>query len=213
MLIRDIMSTNVVTIPSTTSIADAKRIMEAHRFRRLPVVDKGKLTGIVTTHGLDSVSPSKATSLTVWELTYLLNSTTVKEIMEKDVLTVSPDTTAEEALALAQSHRVGALIVVEDGHVVGITTTNDFFYKIINPLLGLGEKGSRIEIANFGNSKTLEDIITTVNKQGVEILALHIETLPGKSDRDLALHLNTENPDKLIAALKTKGYRVAVRKR
>ena len=68
MKVSDIMTTNVVTIPSNTSIADAKRLMAAHRFRRLPVVDRGKLVGIVTEHRLEQVSPSKATSLTVWEL-------------------------------------------------------------------------------------------------------------------------------------------------
>ena len=81
MNVRDIMTTNVVTIPSSTSIADAKRIMEAHRIRRLPVVDKGKLVGIVTERRLESVSPSKAISLTVWELSYLLDKTPVREVM------------------------------------------------------------------------------------------------------------------------------------
>ena len=112
MYVRDIMTTNVVTIPSSTSIADTKRIMEAHRIRRLPVVDKGKLVGIVTDRRLESVSPSKATSLTVWELSYLLDKTTVKEIMERDVITVSPDMNVEESVALAQGNRVGALVVV-----------------------------------------------------------------------------------------------------
>ncbi|MCD6567816.1 MAG: CBS domain-containing protein [Dehalococcoidia bacterium] len=68
MYIRDIMTTNVVIIPSNTSIADAKRIMTAHKFERLPIVDKGKLVGIVTSHGLEQMSSLKATSLTVWEL-------------------------------------------------------------------------------------------------------------------------------------------------
>ena len=80
MYVRDIMTSNVVTISSSTSIADAKRIMEAHRFRRLPVVDKGKLVGIITEHGLEKVSPSKATSLSVWELSYLLDKTTVRKL-------------------------------------------------------------------------------------------------------------------------------------
>ena len=181
MLIRDIMTTNVVTIPSSTSIADAKRIMEAHRFQRLPVVDKGKLVGIVTARRLESVSPSKATSLTVWELTYLLNNTQVKDIMEKHVLTITPDTTAEEAVALAQSNKVGTLVVLENNVVVGIVTTNDFFYKIVNPVLGLGNVGTRLEIANAGNAKDLEKIMATVNKLGLQIITLHIEVLPEKS--------------------------------
>jgi acetoin utilization protein AcuB len=213
MLIRDIMTTNVVTIPSNTSISDAKRLMEAHRFQRLPVVDKGKLVGIVTERRLESVSPSKATSLTVWELTYLLNTTTVKEIMEKDVVTVTPDTTAEEAVALAQSHKVGALVVLDDHHVVGIVTTNDFFYKILNPILGLGSPGTRLEITGGGSTRALEDIVSTVNKAGVGIVTLHIEMLPEKTSKDICLHLNTNDVTELVGTLRAKGYAVNIRKR
>jgi len=213
MYVRDIMTTNIVTIPSSTSIADAKRIMEAHRIRRLPVVDKGKLVGIVTERGLEQVSPSKATSLSVWELTYLLDKTMVKEIMERDVVTVSPDMTAEESLALAQSRRVGALVVVEDGRVVGIATTNDFFYKIVNPVLGLGLPGTRVEVTGGGETKAMAEIISTVNKLGLEITTLHIEQLPEATKKDICVHVNSEDVSKLVAELEAKGYRVSLRKR
>ncbi len=213
MYVRDIMTTNVVTIPSSTSIADAKRIMEAHRFRRLPVVDKGKLIGIVTERRLESVSPSKATSLSVWELSYLLDKTPVKEIMEQNVITVPPDTTAEESVALAQSHKVGSLIVVEDGRIVGIATTNDFFYKIVNPILGLGQPGSRIEIAGAGEGKALEEIISTINRLGLEITTLHIEALPEATERDVCIHINSEDINQLIAELQSKGYSPKLRPR
>jgi acetoin utilization protein AcuB len=213
MNVRDVMTTNVVTIPSSTSIADTKRIMEAHRFRRLPVVDKGKLVGIVTERRLESVSPSKATSLNVWELSYLLDKTPVREIMEHNIITVSPDTTAEEAVALAQSHRAGSLIVVEEGRVVGIATTNDFFYKIVNPILGLGQPGSRIEIAGGGESKTLEEIVSTINRLGFEITTLHIEQLPEATKRDLCVHINSEEMGQLISELQGKGFSVTLRHR
>jgi len=213
MNVRDIMTTNVVTIPSSTSVTDAKRIMEAHRIRRLPVVDKGKLVGIVTEHRLESVSPSKATSLTVWELSYLLDKTTVKEIMERDVITCSPDMSAEESLALAQGHKVGALVVVEDGKVVGISSTNDFFYKIVNPILGIGEPGSRIEVAGGGNGKALEEIISAVNKLGLEITTVHIEHLPEAKVKDVCVHVSDGDVKKLVAELKAKGYKASIRRR
>ena len=213
MDVRDIMTTNVVTIPSSTSVTDAKRIMDAHRFRRLPVVDKGKLVGIVTERRLESVSPSKATSLTVWELSYLLDKTTVKEIMGRDVITVSPDTGVEESVALAQEHKVGALVVVEDGRVVGIVTTNDIFYKIINPILGLGEPGSRIQIAGGGNGRALEEILSVVNKLGLEITTVHIEQLPEVKTRDVCVHVDSDDVRKLASELKAKGYKVSVRRR
>jgi acetoin utilization protein AcuB len=213
MKVRDIMSDNVVTVPSSTSIADAKRIMQAHRVRRLPVVDKGKLVGIVTERRLESVSPSKATSLSVWELSYLLDKTSVKEIMARDVVTVSPDMSAEEALALAQGHKIGSLIVVEGSQVTGMVTTNDFFYKIVNPILGLGMPGSRIEVVGGGESKVLEDIITTVNRLGLKIVTLHIENLPEATVKDVCVHVDTEDVEQLIAELQKKGYSVSVRQR
>jgi acetoin utilization protein AcuB len=213
MYVHDIMTTNVVTIPSSTSIADAKRIMEAHRIRRLPVVDKGKLVGMVTERRLESVSPSKATSLSVWELSYLLNKTSVKEIMERNVVTVSPDMSAEESLAVAQGHKVGALVVIEEGRVVGIVTTNDFFYKIVNPILGLGQPGTRIEVIGAGETKALQEIISTVNKLGLEITTLHIEELPEATKKDVCVHIKSEDVSQLITELKGKGYRVSVRKR
>jgi acetoin utilization protein AcuB len=214
MYVRDIMTTNVVTIPSSTSMADAKRIMEAHRIRRLPVVDKGKLVGMVTERRLESVSPSKATSLSVWELSYLLDKTPVKEIMERNVVTASPDMSAEESLALAQSNKVGSLVVVdEDGRIVGIATTNDFFYRIVNPILGLGEPGTRIEIVGGGEAKALEEIISTINKLGLGITTLHIEALPEAKQKDVCIHVDTEDASQLISALKAKGYRVSLRKR
>jgi len=218
MYVHDIMTTNVVTIPSSTSIADAKRIMTAHRIERLPVVDKTKLVGIVTAHGLEQVSPSKATSLTVWELSYLLEKTTVKEIMEKNVITVTPDMTCEEALATAQGNKVGSLVVLEDSRVAGIVTTNDFFYRIVNPILGVAKGGAllpgmRVEIAGGGDGKAIEGIISTVNKLGIKIDNLHIFTPEGATEKDIVLHLECEDESQLVNELKNKGYSITVRKR
>jgi len=213
MYIRDIMTTNVVTIPSSTSLAEARRIMEAHGFSRLPVVDKGKLVGMVTARRLDQVSPSKATSLTMWELSYLLNKTTVKEIMVRDVVTVTPDTTVEESVALAQSHKVGALVVLEGDRVVGISTTNDLFYKMFNPILGIGEPGTRIEVDGGGEGRALEEIVSLINKRGLKILNLHIITPPGATEKKVVIHLGTEDVGQLVTDLDSKGYKVSERKR
>ena len=213
MYVRDIMTSNVVTIPSSTSLAEAKRIMQAHKFRRLPIVDKGKLIGIVTEYGLEKVSPSKATSLTVWELSYLLDKTTVKEIMEKNVVTISPDATVEESLAMAQGHKVGALVVVEDGRVVGILTTNDFFYKIVNPVLGLGEPGIRVEVTGGGEPQALEEVISVVNKHCLNMTNLHIVAPPEAEKKDVIVHLDCEDVSQLTKDLEGKGYKVTLRQR
>jgi acetoin utilization protein AcuB len=215
------MTSNVVTIPSSASIADAKRIMTAHRIDRLPVVDKGNLVGMVTSRRLEQVSPSKATSLTVWELSYLLEKTTVKEIMEKNVVTVTPDATVEEAVALAQSNKVGSLVVLEDSTLVGIVTTNDFFYRIANPIFGVAMfgaplPGTRIEVIDGGEEKAIEEVISTINKLNMKVTTLHVipplETAE-KQEKNIIIHLDSEDVTQLVAELKNKGYAVVIRKR
>jgi acetoin utilization protein AcuB len=218
MFVRDIMTTNVVTIPSSTSITEAKRIMQVHKIERLPVVDRGKLVGIVTVRGLEQVSPSKATSLTVWELSYLLEKTMVKDIMAKNVITTTPDTTVEEALATAQSNKVGSLVVLDDGRVAGIVTTNDFFYKIVNPIVGLGKggallPGSLMRIVGGGEEKAMEEIISVINKLGIKIDSLHIFIPEESTKKDIILHLDCEDDSQLISELKDKGYSASIRKR
>jgi acetoin utilization protein AcuB len=213
MYIRDIMTTNVVTIPSNTSLADAKRIMAAHRFRRLPVVDKGKLVGLVTERRLEQVSPSKATSLSVWELTYLLDKTKVAEVMERDVVTVSPGMTVEEALAIAEVHKARALVVVKNGGVVGIVTDNDYFYKIVNPILGIGQPGTRVEIARGGECTEMGKIISILKKLNLKIITCHVIAPPEATKRDIILHVDTEDVSQLVTELEGEGLKVSVRKR
>ncbi len=218
MKIRDIMSYNVITIPSNTSITEAKRIMAAHRIKRLPVVDKGKLVGMVTERGIERVSPSKATSLSIWELGYLLDKTLVKEIMEKEVVTVTPDTDAEEAVATAQKHKIGSVVVVEDDRVVGIATTDDFFDKIIKPILGIDTPGTRIEITDgvvtSKGAGQLEKMISIIHKFGYKIDTIHIEGSQQKDVRDVCFHiLDGKDVTKLVAELQNQGYKVRIRNR
>jgi acetoin utilization protein AcuB len=211
--IKDIMTTNVVTIPSTTSLADAKRIMDAHHIRRMPVVDRGELVGIISDHLINMATPHKGTTLSVWEFSYQLQAIKVGEVMEKGVVTVSPDMTAEEALAIAQEKKIGSLIVKDNSHVVGIVTTNNFFYKIINPVLGLGDPGTRVEIQGGGDSKALEEILSTINRLKLPMTNLHIIALPDAAQKDVVIHLATDNISPLLDALKAKNYQVSIRKR
>ncbi|MFC1894021.1 CBS and ACT domain-containing protein [Chloroflexota bacterium] len=213
MYVRDIMTTNIVTVPSSTSIAQAKQIMDARRFRRLPIVDKGKLVGILSDRRLDELSPSKDPSISVLKMHYLLDKTMVKEIMQRDVVTVSPNMTVEASLAVAQGRKVGALVVVEDDRVVGIVTTNDFFYKIVNPLLGLGESGTRIEVSSGNGCKAMEEISSTICKLGLNIVTGYIVTRSGTSEKDIVVHVDAEDVSQLVSELESKGYKVGLRQR
>src|SRR4030043_1356328 len=127
MKVRDVMTWNVVTISSDMPIMEARKVMDAHGIRRLPVVDRGKLVGMVSKERITRTAPSPATSLSVWEINYLLAKMTVKEAMGKDPVTVDPDMSVEAAIALAQKRGVGALPGVEKNNVVGIAATKVVF--------------------------------------------------------------------------------------
>lgn len=213
MLVNDVMTTNVVSIPSHTSLAEARRILDAHRFRRLPVIDRGKLVGIVTKDALDRMGPSQLTTFSMHELGYLVNKITVKEVMRRDVVTVTPDMTVEEAVALAQTKGVGTLVAMEEERVVGIITTNDFFYKVLNPVLGIGIPGSRLIVRNCYRGPDVEKVVAVINKLKAGITNLFVTDFPEVQKHDLVIHLDVEDNTRVIEEIKKLGYSVEPRAR
>jgi acetoin utilization protein AcuB len=213
MFMGDVMTTNVYSIPSRTSLAEARRIMDAHHVRRLPVVDKGKLVGIVTRDALDRAAPSQLTSLSIHDIARMLNKITVKEVMHRDLVTVSPDATVEEAVTLAQERKVGALLVVDDSRLVGMATTNDFFYKILNPILGIGKPGSRLVVRNCQGTTDIEKVVAAINKLGLEVITMFMLPVPEREAHNFVVHLVSEDPGSLIAELKLLGFTVERRAR
>lgn len=211
MLVRDVMTSNVITIPSDTPVLEAERMLEFHKFERLPVVDKGKLVGLVTKDTLLRASPSPATSLSRGELQYLLSKLTVKEIMKKNVVTVSPDITIEQATAIAQKHKVGCVPVLEGDRVVGILTTNDIFYKIVNPLLGISESGKRILVHGAGEPEQMQKVMEAVRKSGIKVKTFYSLQSPETKENDLILHLDAEDISQLTSQLKEMGLSVGAR--
>jgi len=103
--------------------------------------------------------------------------------------------------------------VVEDGHLVGIITTNDFFYKVANPTLGIGMPGTRVAITSKTDKPILEDICKASSQKGMNILTLHMISSTEVGGKDIVVHVDTENVDEMVKDLKSKGYEVLVRKR
>jgi acetoin utilization protein AcuB len=130
------MSSPAVTIRPDTPFQDALKLVRDRQFRRLPVVDKkGKLVGIVSERDLLHAAPSSATSLSIWELHYLLAKIQVDEIMTRDVITTHPGAPIQDAASLMVTHKIGGLPVV-DGHgeVVGVITETDIFRTFVEML-------------------------------------------------------------------------------
>jgi len=145
MFVKSRMTTNPFTISPDQTIPDAQELMMKHGIRRLPVVKDGKLVGIVTKEDIERYSPSKANSLSMGEITYLLSKTKIKQIMTKDLVTISPDALLEEAATLMRDQKVGFLPVVDGDKLVGIITESDIFDAFIE-LLGFREKGTRLTV-------------------------------------------------------------------
>jgi acetoin utilization protein AcuB len=208
MRIKDVMTKNPVTADSETLVLDAQRIMRENNIRRLPVLDKGKLVGIITKHDLLEAAPSPATSLSVFELNYLLAKMKVKEIMKKNPVTITPDTPFEEALRLGQEKKIGSFPVVENGKLVGITTESDII-RFVTRVLGIKEEGSRITIEGLGGKLgDLEKIVSVANKHNTVILSMMSMPRPEKKDWMIVLRLKTNDPDPIVKDFKKAGFNV-----
>lgn len=145
MLVRDWMTADPQTVTAATPVMEAMQKLRDGGYRRLPVVRDGKLVGIVTDRDLKEATPSKATSLSVYELNYLLSKLTIKEVMTAPVMTIGPEDAIEEAALMMESHRVSGLPVVDHGKLVGILTITDLLRAFVR-FLGLREGGTRVTI-------------------------------------------------------------------
>jgi acetoin utilization protein AcuB len=135
MLVKERMTQPVITALPEMPIQEALNLMREKGIRRLPVVDnRGRLVGIVSDRDLLHASPSDATSLSIWELNYLLSRVTLKEIMTKQVVTVSEDTSVEEVARIMVESKIGGIPVVSNGDVVGIITETDLFGALVELL-------------------------------------------------------------------------------
>ncbi|HHB91319.1 MAG TPA: CBS domain-containing protein [Anaerolineae bacterium] len=131
-LVRDWMSSPPITIDVHATLPEACEIMRKHKIRRLPVMQEGKLVGIVTRGDLRGAQPSEATSLSIWELNYLLAKLKMKEIMTPDPITIRDDATIRDAAQLMIDYKVSGLPVVDkDGNLVGMITESDIFRLVV----------------------------------------------------------------------------------
>jgi acetoin utilization protein AcuB len=171
MLIRDRMSHSVSYVAPETLVTDALNFMKSQHVRRLPVLKRDKLVGIVSDKDLLNASPTPATGVSVWELASLLGKLTIGEIMTREVLTVTEDTPIEEAARLMADHKIGGLPVMRDGEVVGMITETDLF-KIFLEMLGARQRGVRLTVLVPEEPGQLARLTQAITSIGGNIIAL-----------------------------------------
>lgn len=171
MLVKERMTSPVIKITPDTSVQDALELMRENKIRRLPVVERGKLVGIVTERDLLYATPSPATTLSIQEMHYVLSKLPVREVMSSPVITVTEDTPLEEAARLMADKKIGGLPVVRDGEVVGIITESDIF-KVFMEMLAAREEGVRITLLVPEKKGMLAAITKAIAAKGGNIVAL-----------------------------------------
>ncbi|MBN1632336.1 MAG: CBS domain-containing protein [Thermoleophilia bacterium] len=178
MLVRDRMSRNPITTKPDASVPDALKVMQGSKVRQLPVLnDKNELVGIVSLVDLFRVSPSPATSLSVWEVDYLLEKITVEKVMTRDVITVEENAPVEHAGRIMSDNKVSGLPVTRDGELVGIITESHLF-QVLLELFGARTAGVRVMAKIPHESGVLAKITNAIAGVGgqIEALGLHGDT-------------------------------------
>jgi acetoin utilization protein AcuB len=202
MLVRERMSKNPYTITADMSVAEALRRMHEVHVRRFPVLDKsGKLVGIVAEKDLLYASPSPATSLSIYEIHYLVSKLTVAQVMKKEVITVTEDTPVEDAARIMTDRKIGSLPVVRDGQLVGIVTETDLF-RLFQELLGARKKGVRLTLLLPEVKGTLAKITTAIAQKGGNIIALGTFLGEDPTNSLVAIKVADVPKDTLVETLK-----------
>jgi acetoin utilization protein AcuB len=203
MLVRDYMTRHPIMIPPTTSASEAQRIMVENRVRHLPVVGDGKRPlGLITRERL-RIPPADLGSLNVWEITRYLSNLTVKDIMVKgrDLFTIGPDATLEEAAEVMGNNKIGCLPVVEDNVVVGILTETDMLAQLVD-LLGGYVPGVRVTVRLPGKIGGYAKLISAISAKGWGMYATGSVPAPKREGYwDIVLKIPDVTKEELVALL------------
>ncbi|OEU46689.1 MAG: hypothetical protein BBJ60_08540 [Desulfobacterales bacterium S7086C20] len=206
MLIQGWMTTDVITVTEDMSMMKASILMKEKRIRSLPVVDeKGKLVGIVTDTDLRDASPSKATTLDVYELNYLLSSMKIKDLMTKEPAYVKPDETVEFAAILMVENKISSLPVINNKNaLIGIITQTDIFKVLLN-ITGVYTGGIQFAFSledRAGSIKEPADVIRSYGGRIVSILSTAAAETAEEGRRNVYIRCGTIAEDKLRGLVK-----------
>jgi acetoin utilization protein AcuB len=182
MFIGERMSRPVISVSPDEPINEVLAMFKEEHIRRAPVMKGGKLVGIISESDLLNASPSSVTTLSVWEMNYLISKVTVKNVMTKKVITVDKDTPIEEAARIMADQKIGGMPVVSAGKVVGMITETDLF-KIFLELMGARQKGIRVTATVAEKPGELAKITKAISSHGGDFIAFGMFSGPDANSR------------------------------
>jgi CBS domain-containing protein len=206
MKIKYWMTKEPITVTPDTLAVEAQKILKDNRIRRLPVVEKGKLVGIVTLRNLIEAAPSSATTLSIHELNYLILKMKVKDVMKKEVIALSPEDSVSDAIVRGTRHEIGGFPVVDKGKLVGIITESQISRAMMQ-LFGTDVKKEIISLADvdlqLGTFGKLTDLIEQL---GVTIISMF--SIPQRSTDLMRIYvrIKSDKKNEVVEVLKKAGY-------
>ena len=203
MTVKRMMKKNPITTTAETSIVDVADILKENHIHRLPVLDKkGKLIGVITEKDILHASPSPVSSLSVHEMPYMLSRLKVSNLMTKDVRTIDPDTTVEEAAKIMVDDDLSCLPVIEGEKLVGIVSKSDMF-KVLYELFGSLVKGTRVTFLFNQRSGEISRLSTALANKGFDIISIGTFVDKGEKDGVLTtIKVRTENSEGVLEVLR-----------
>jgi acetoin utilization protein AcuB len=209
MLVKERMASPAISVTPETTFQEALKLMRDNKFRRIPVVDQhGSLIGIISERDMLHASPSPATSLSVWEVNYLLWKLKVSDIMTHNVITINANAPIEDAASLMVARKIGGLPVVDDaGALIGVITETDIFKAFVE-MLGGGEKGLRLTLQVPSGSGVLAKLSEAIYNAGGIILSVGSLDRETDGKRELIVKVRGVNKDKLVSTLEALGDHV-----
>ncbi|MGY3814600.1 CBS domain-containing protein [Globicatella sulfidifaciens] len=203
MYVKNYMTTNLIVIGPEASMIDANDLMKQHNINRLPVVENERLVGLITRSIIAENSPSGATSLSKFELNYLLDKTKVKDIMEKQVIQISPDHLLEEAAVIMRNSNIGVLVVSENNQIKGIITDKDIF-RAFADISGYNIPGSSVVVEvqqdRRGVIEEIGDALLESDSNLTNLVVYHTE-----DGIRVVIHIDSDNPSDLVEKLKNRN--------
>jgi acetoin utilization protein AcuB len=200
MLVGERMSRPVIAVTPEDPINEVLAMFRNEHIRRAPVMKEGKLVGIVSERDLLNASPSSATTLSVWELNYLISKVKVKNVMSKKVITVDADTPIEEAAKIMADKKIGGLPVVSSGKVVGMITETDLF-KILLELMGARQKATRVTVTVPDQPGELAKITRAIANNGGDFISFGLFAGPDAHSRVVTFKVQGIKKEKIREVL------------